>query len=61
MNKQMEHEDVVLYEAKDGVATVTMNRPRYHNAQNSKMTYALDAAFKRARPGTLPAIRRHSD
>ena len=40
--------EVVLYEAKDGVATVTMNRPRYHNAQNSQMTYALDAAFKRA-------------
>ncbi len=27
---------------------LTMNRPRYHNAQNSKMTYALDAAFRRA-------------
>lgn len=40
--------DVVLYEVRDGVAVVTMNRPRYHNAQNSKMTYALDAAFKRA-------------
>jgi len=41
-------EDVVLYQARDSVATVTMNRPRYHNAQNSKMTYALDAAFRRA-------------
>ena len=41
-------QDVVLYEARDGIATVTMNRPEYHNAQNSKMTYALDAAFKRA-------------
>jgi len=41
-------ESVVLYEAIDGVATVTMSRPEYHNAQNSKMTYALDAAFKRA-------------
>ncbi|HSW13760.1 MAG TPA: enoyl-CoA hydratase [Solimonas sp.] len=40
--------DVVLYEVRDGIATVTMNRPRYHNAQNSKMTYALDAAFRRA-------------
>ncbi|MGT2490187.1 hypothetical protein ACU4GD_05715 [Cupriavidus basilensis] len=28
----------VLYAAADGVATVTMNRPQYHNAQNSKMT-----------------------
>ena len=41
-------EDVVLYEARDGIATLTMNRPRYHNAQNSKMTYALDAGFRRA-------------
>lgn len=40
--------DVVQYEVRDGVALVTMNRPRYHNAQNSKMTYALDAAFRRA-------------
>ena len=41
-------EDVVLYQVREGVATVTMNRPRYHNAQNSRMTYALDAAFRRA-------------
>jgi enoyl-CoA hydratase len=27
---------------------VTLNRPRYRNAQNSVMTYALDAAFERA-------------
>jgi len=40
--------EVVLYEAADGVATITLNRPAYHNAQNSKMTYALDAAFRRA-------------
>lgn len=38
----------VLYEASDGVATVTMNRPQFNNAQNSQMTYALDAAFRRA-------------
>jgi enoyl-CoA hydratase/carnithine racemase len=40
--------DVVTYEVTDGVAVVTMNRPRYRNAQNSVMTYALDAAFTRA-------------
>jgi enoyl-CoA hydratase len=40
--------DVVLYEVRDAVALVTMNRPEYHNAQNSQMTYALDAAFRRA-------------
>ena len=48
-----EHNDkneaaVVLYEVRDAVAIVTMNRPEYHNAQNSQMTYALDAAFRRA-------------
>ena len=40
--------DVVLYEVRDDIAIVTMNRPDYNNAQNSQMTYALDAAFKRA-------------
>lgn len=38
----------VLYAARDGIATVTMNRPQFNNAQNSQMTYALDAAFRRA-------------
>ena len=41
-------EPVVLYEVRDGVAWITMNRPQYANAQNSKMTYALDASFRRA-------------
>lgn len=40
--------EVVLYETDGPVATVTMNRPAYRNAQNSAMTYALDAAFYRA-------------
>lgn len=40
--------DVVTYRVADGVAVVTMNRPQYRNAQNSAMTYALDAAFTRA-------------
>jgi enoyl-CoA hydratase len=39
---------VVRYERHGPVAVVTMNRPRYRNAQNSAMTYALDAAFTRA-------------
>src|SRR6266516_1189213 len=38
----------VEYERKGSVALVTMNRPEYRNAQNSAMTYALDAAFVRA-------------
>lgn len=41
-------QEVVQYMAEDGIATVTMHRPEYHNAQNSQMTYALDAAFRRA-------------
>lgn len=41
-------EDVVTYERRGPVAMVTLNRPEYRNAQNSRMTYALDAAFTRA-------------
>jgi len=40
--------DVVTYEVRDSVAVVTLNRPDYRNAQNSVVTYALDAAFERA-------------
>jgi enoyl-CoA hydratase len=41
-------DEVVRYEVAGPIATVTMNRPEYRNAQNSAMTYALDAAFTRA-------------
>ena len=40
--------DEVLYEARGRIAVITLNRPEYANAQNSAMTYALDAAFGRA-------------
>src|ERR1700733_5344969 len=40
--------DEVLYSTRGAVALITLNRPRYRNAQNSAMTYALDAAFDRA-------------
>jgi enoyl-CoA hydratase len=40
--------EAVLYEVRGTTAVVTMNRPEYRNAQNSVMTYALDAAFRRA-------------
>jgi len=40
--------DVVTYDQHGPIALVTMNRPRYRNAQNSAMTYALDDAFYRA-------------
>lgn len=39
---------VVRYERQGPVAIITMNRPEYRNAQNSAMTYALDAAFTSA-------------
>ena len=38
----------VRYERRGAVAVVTMDRPKYRNAQNSAMTYALDDAFGRA-------------
>lgn len=47
-NATYETEQPVLYSVEGGVATVTMNRPAFNNAQNSQMTYALDAAFRRA-------------
>ncbi|WP_085725865.1 enoyl-CoA hydratase [Pseudomonas sp. R37(2017)] len=47
-NNDKDLADVVLYEVQGAVALVTMNRPEFHNAQNSQMTYALDAAFRRA-------------
>ena len=47
-NASYETDEPVLYGVKDGIATVTMNRPLFNNAQNSQMTYALDAAFGRA-------------
>jgi enoyl-CoA hydratase len=39
---------VVRYERQGPAAIITMNRPEYRNAQNSAMTYALDAAFTSA-------------
>lgn len=43
-----ETDEPVLYAAADGIARITLNRPLFHNVQNSQMTYALDDAFKRA-------------
>ncbi|MDQ4213650.1 enoyl-CoA hydratase [Microbacterium capsulatum] len=41
-------DDVVVYEVRGPVAFVRLNRPQYRNAQNSRVTYALDAAFRTA-------------
>jgi enoyl-CoA hydratase len=43
-----DEQDVVLSERVGPVAIVRMNRPQYRNAQNSRMTYALDDAFAAA-------------
>ncbi len=43
-----ETDEPVLYQAEGQIARITLNRPSFHNAQNSQMTYALDDAFKRA-------------
>jgi enoyl-CoA hydratase len=40
--------DEVRYSERGRIAVITLNRPEYANAQNSAMTYALDAAFARA-------------
>jgi len=40
--------ELVLYETRGPVALVTMNRDEFRNAQNAKMTYALDDAFNKA-------------
>jgi 1,4-dihydroxy-2-naphthoyl-CoA synthase len=43
----VEETDIVTYESADGIAWISMNRPKYNNAQNGRMTYELDAAFMR--------------
>ena len=43
-----ETDEPVTYTVEGRTAWVMMNRPGFNNAQNSQMTYALDAAFRRA-------------
>jgi enoyl-CoA hydratase len=43
-----ETDEPVLYSKEGAVAWIMLNRPRYNNAQNGQMLYALDAAFRRA-------------
>lgn len=38
----------VLYRREGPIGRIILNRPRYRNAQNGRMTYALDAALKQA-------------
>ncbi|HCX13879.1 MAG TPA: enoyl-CoA hydratase [Rhodospirillaceae bacterium] len=43
-----EEKNPVLYELRGSIAILTLNRPRFHNAQNAQLLYALDDAFMRA-------------
>ena len=47
-NAVYETDTPVLYSVAEGIATLTLNRPNFNNAQNSQMTYALDAALREA-------------
>ena len=44
----MSEDNPVAYAVDGPIARITLDRPDYRNAQNSKMTYALDEAFQRA-------------
>ncbi|WP_462183536.1 enoyl-CoA hydratase-related protein, partial [Frankia sp. AgKG'84/4] len=37
--------DTVLYERRDEIGFITLNRPEAANAQNRRLTYDLDEAF----------------
>lgn len=43
-----ETDDPVGYRTENRVAWITLQRTRYHNAQNAQLLYALDEAFRRA-------------
>jgi enoyl-CoA hydratase len=43
-----EQPSLTHYEVLDGVALITMDREAYRNAQNAKLTHALDRAFVQA-------------
>jgi len=47
-NVVYETDTPVRYETEGPIAWVIMDRPKFNNAQNSQMTYALDDAFRRA-------------
>ena len=39
----------IIYEKRDAIVRVKMNRPRFRNAQSRILLEELDAAFKRSR------------
>lgn len=48
MRDPMSDPAVVIYDVRGPIAVIMLNRPDYANAQNSQVTYALDAAISRA-------------
>ena len=48
LNLQMPESETVLFETRDGVAYVTMNRPEKRNALNEEIVTGLKAALRRA-------------
>ena len=36
--QENEEHDIVTYSAENGIAWIAMNRPKYNNAQNGRMT-----------------------
>lgn len=48
MTEQSTEQELVHYELRGAVAIVTMDREEYRNAQNAKLTHAIDRAFCRA-------------
>jgi enoyl-CoA hydratase len=49
MPEREEQSPSVRYEVDEGIATVTLARPEYRNAQSVRLVRELDAAFRRAR------------
>ena len=47
-NPVYETDEPVTYAVDGATAWIMLNRPRFNNAQNGQMLYALDAAFRRA-------------
>lgn len=47
-NPVYETDEPVTYSVEGATAWIMLNRPRFNNAQNGQMLYALDAAFRRA-------------
>jgi enoyl-CoA hydratase len=45
LRRTMSNDEPIRYERRGRVAVITMDRDEYRNAQNSKMTYALDNAL----------------